>query len=760
MADLTKLKAQDRQILLVVGPSSVVWRLDDLSTELVKNGIKSLTDPVDLIDYFEKRPALFTVVNNHVWSKIAPRKMPSAPKNHLQNHNSVPAVHTEKSPEPVVKESSEENMTPYNSMTNHIKTDDIDSNPQNDVKYAHKNAWTGFRNSPNFQSRTAPGSKTFVPPPRFLAEKKKEYERFSTEKRNGYEKYSTERRETTERFYTEKKQNNGYEKQYPAEKFERFPTEKSLTFSEALIAGVQIPPSEGFTPRFNSILMPSNAVFNPVANLIHNCPHSMENSVRICIESRRYIMYKVDWVFSKLPSHIKKNWKSAKELIDDLYYEQDFFVGPHCCHMRAALQRSPHPDKIAKIIVDKLLEHQGSMPSKDLYDDLPQKIKLYLKTSKGLKGFVGFYPALFDEKNELNSSSDDQIIELMTVPIFKTEKDLKLPHGSDPKKADGDQHQMVINCVLNLMKMSHMDSQNSTVFIFANIDKPYYKMEWVYEKLPKNVKSRFDNYKSLKIYLFRSSRTFLIIGNFIQLRTKLVDLPCDKSISLEILRLQQRLSSPSVQDVLQKLPSYCNGRIRSVAELQKFFGLYPEFHGKNELPYSPHQSHGATSKTNSPADFRQNSDQPPNLQESLQQMSQQIQDLQQKNQPIPEGLRKNIDTLADQFRQISMGSSHSNSSNSLQDPAVISYTKKTKNSKEEFMDTEGPIETLDKNDSIIEIWGSSINDVTSSPDILNPYLPEVNSFPDLFNPSLTHDTETWFRSQTSLAPTKNLQFHP
>ena len=55
------------------------------------------------------------------------------------------------------------------------------------------------------------------------------------------------------------------------------------------------------------------------------------------------------------------------------------------------------------------------------------------------------------------------------------------------------------------------------------------------------------------------------------------------------------------------------------------------------------------------------------------------------------------------FRQISMGSSHSNSSNSLQDPAVISYTKKTKNSKEEFMDIEGPIETLDKNDSIIEI---------------------------------------------------------
>ena len=53
---------------------------------------------------------------------------------------------------------------------------------------------------------------------------------------------------------------------------------------------------------------------------------------------------------------------------------------------------------------------------------------------------------------------------------------------------------------------------------------------------------------------------------------------------------------------MQKLPAYCSGRIRSVAELQKFFGLYPEFHGKNELPYTPHQSHGATSKTNIPAD--------------------------------------------------------------------------------------------------------------------------------------------------------------
>ena len=84
-------------------------------------------------------------------------------------------------------------------------------------------------------------------------------------------------------------------------------------------------------------------------------------------------------------------------------------------------------------------------------------------------------------------------------------------------------------------------------------------------------------------------------------------------------------------------------------------------------------------------------------------MSQQLQDFQLKNGSIPEELKKDINTLADQFKMISMGSSHSNSSNSLQDPAVISYTKKEKDSSSnEFMDM-APIETLDQNDAITEI---------------------------------------------------------
>ena len=115
------------------------------------------------------------------------------------------------------------------------------------------------------------------------------------------------------------------------------------------------------------------------------------------------------------------------------------------------------------------MEHQGSMPSKDLYEDLPQKIKLYLKTARGLKDFVGFYPALFDEKNELNSSSDDQIIELNTVPIFKTEKDLKLPHGSDPKKG----WYFCKYVLLTYLKFKY--SEKATKFILDN------KLKWIIE---------------------------------------------------------------------------------------------------------------------------------------------------------------------------------------------------------------------------------------------------------------------------------------
>jgi len=530
MADLTKLKPQERQILLIVGPSSVVWRLDDLSKELLDHGIRSLIDPVDLIDYFDKRPTLFTVVNNHVWSKVAPRKMP-------QNQVPQKLVKIPDEKENTIKTASHSNN---DDATIDVKKDNTDEWPSKKESKPNFQNRMYFSNSNSKSPSPASSRSSYVTPPRFSNENKKR-------------------------------------------EFERIPSEKS------------------YTPRWNSILMPSNAMFNPVANLIHNCPHNPENSVRICIESRRYIMYKVDWVFSKLPSHIKKNWKSVKELMDDLFYDQDFFIGPHCCHMKAALQRNPHPDKMARVLVDKLLDQNGSMSSKDLYNILPNKFKLYLKTAKGLKGFVQFYPALFQTEEE---TTDDKI-ELMAVPIFKSEKDLKLPHGFDPKKAE-DAHQMVINSVLNLMKLSHMDAQNSTVFVFANVDKPYYKLEWIYEKLPRNIKSKFDGSKSLKTFLFRNSRTFLIIGGFVQIRTKLVDVPCDKSISLEILRVQHRNSSATVQDILHQLPSYCSSRVRSVAELQKFMAIYPEFHGKTELPNS--QQYGAVSKTSSPADLRQNTE--------------------------------------------------------------------------------------------------------------------------------------------------------
>ena len=66
-----------------------------------------------------------------ILAKILAKRKLQLRKSLKNRHLLILDVHTEKSPEPVVKESSEENMTPYNSMTNHIKTDRIDSNPQN-----------------------------------------------------------------------------------------------------------------------------------------------------------------------------------------------------------------------------------------------------------------------------------------------------------------------------------------------------------------------------------------------------------------------------------------------------------------------------------------------------------------------------------------------------------------------------------------------------------------------------------------------------
>ena len=79
MANVSNLSSLDRQILCIVGPSSVVWNETDLMEELVKLDIRVLEDPVEFRSYFVKRPALFTITNTHVWSKVAPKQMPKMP---------------------------------------------------------------------------------------------------------------------------------------------------------------------------------------------------------------------------------------------------------------------------------------------------------------------------------------------------------------------------------------------------------------------------------------------------------------------------------------------------------------------------------------------------------------------------------------------------------------------------------------------------------------------------------------------------------
>ena len=68
-------------------------------------------------------------------------------------------------------------------------------------------------------------------------------------------------------------------------------------------------------------------------------------------------------------------------------------------------------------------------------------------------------------------------------------------------------------------------------------------------------------------------------GFHAQLRQNLIDLPCEKRVSLEILKIQKCKSPKSFTDIFNHLPDYCKvRRVRCVIELQEFCFLYPEFH--------------------------------------------------------------------------------------------------------------------------------------------------------------------------------------
>ena len=167
-------------------------------------------------------------------------------------------------------------------------------------------------------------------------------------------------------------------------------------------------------------------------------------------------------------------------------------------------------------------------------------------------------------------------ISLMPAPFFKK---LDLPVGKDSKFGFNDEPKF--NAIVNLMNIAHMDENNAGIFVVQNLDKPYYSLKWLYDKLPQQVQVKFSSHREVRGFLSRFKDTFLVLGTHVQLRQKLQKLPCEKTISLEILKILKATAASngmSMRDIFNQLPGYCSDRIRSVGELQKFFTLHSEFH--------------------------------------------------------------------------------------------------------------------------------------------------------------------------------------
>ena len=476
-------------------------------------------------------------------------------------------------------------------------------------------------------------------------------------------------------------------------------------------------------PRFVAsvpakFVLPSNPRFNPVANLMNNCPHNPENSVRICYESKIQILYHIDWLFSKLPRNFQASWHSKDEFKDALFHEPDFYVGSSTCHMRAHLQRNPHPDSVAKIIVDQLLDvDDNALSIRILFRKLPPHFTTYLMTPKGIRGFCQFYPSLFEFPDY------GEVVSLSTTPLFKSSRSLNLPFQPDSKLENGEDRS-IVSAVKHLMTHCHVDTKNSTVMVVASLDKPYFNLEWVYDKLPKELKNKFVNWKHLKAYLFKYGNTFILLSKFVQLRSTLVDFPCEKSVSLEILKIQHEYKDATTEDIFRRLPPYYQSRIKTVAELRKFFALYPEFHPNNQES-SASSSQESTPVPSASTETEMNKSTPVRsastekemnalpveynfhmtesmAQPNLVEMSRKVQELQNDLQMMdkaPLALKRNIDSLADQFKMMSVLSSNSTSSNSLQDPAILSYVKKPQ---AEFIDM-APVDCPEDLDCVIDI---------------------------------------------------------
>lgn len=543
----------EKAVLTVMGPNHVVWNVGELSRKLVDNGIRDVMDLPKLKNFLSKRPALFTLMGNHVWSKLESIKdlQETEVKTTSSSTIAVPERDSELVDKALVKKilglmsSRGEYGESWNinQLLNMMKHEVVGFDK---LKFEQRPFTSFLRNRPDYFKIQDNGQHVQVA--------------ISYTDHIQMEKYFQEYKET----HPTVAKNDNIEEVKSDNPWNK----NKKHFDEAK---ENKRPYGGLTKKpepSNGFVFPQNALLNPIANLMNNCPHTIENSTRITVASRTAIMFKTQWVYDHLPSHSTRAWRTSRDLTKELEKDPDFYSGSQSCQLKEIIAKSPHPDLIARTILDLLLSSKKeSITAQEIFNQVPAKIKAFLKTLKGARGFVQFYPALFVLEGDE--------VKVQHEPIFK--QDLNLPKLPNPPSVS-DYDQKALNSVVTLMTMSHAMPSNALVFVIENLDKIYLSIDWVHDRLPKNIKERFKHPNHLYGFFMKFKGTFVLLGKFVQLKSTLRNLPCDKSTSLEIVKLQSKKGDMSTRELYTGLPDSCRTRIRSESELKKFLKLYCDFH--------------------------------------------------------------------------------------------------------------------------------------------------------------------------------------
>lgn len=287
--------------------------------------------------------------------------------------------------------------------------------------------------------------------------------------------------------------------------------------------------------------------FEEIRSLMEDNPQTPLNSMRYRVNQKIAVMFKVSWIYTMLPDEAKRQFQSATFLKSTLKVHRDFVVAKDLCHLKETLRSNMESGRLARLIVDQLFQTSEQSSISLLFKKLPHDARTQLKSVEGLEGFIKFYPSLF----HLQSSS---MVKLASEPLMTN---VIKPIPNSRGAANAAQRKQLTS----LPGLAH-EKGLSTLFVFQNIEKPFFKVHNINQNLLKKLKS---------------ATLMVVIHNHAGLRDSLENSPCEKSVCLEILRAKTLHNGISNEDVFSKLSPQAQQRVRSSDELDLFVTLHSDF---------------------------------------------------------------------------------------------------------------------------------------------------------------------------------------